>query len=63
MGRGFWLPPGAENLLLFDGFYVDSKAVYTGEDIATDWQIFLEKVCKKMFEEYGDPLLTNYNKL
>ena len=45
MGRGFWLPPGADNLPLYDGFYIDSKAVYTGDDMTADWQDFLDKVC------------------
>lgn len=51
MGRGFWLPPGAENLPLYDGFYVDSHAVYTGDDLTSDWQTFLEKVCNKMQQD------------
>ncbi len=53
MGRGYWLPPGAETLPLYDGFYVDCKAVYTGDDLTTDWQAFLDKVCGAMQEECG----------
>ena len=53
MGRGYWLPHGAETLPLYDGFYVDCKAVYTGDDLTTDWQAFLDKVCGAMQKELG----------
>ena len=48
MGRGFWLPPGAEHMLFCDGFYVDGSAVYTGKELSNDWQMFLNKVCAAM---------------
>ena len=45
MGRGYWLPPGAENLYAYDGFYVDTAAVYSDTDIESGWQRFLDNVC------------------
>ncbi|MBQ7725787.1 MAG: hypothetical protein IJT66_01440 [Clostridia bacterium] len=53
MGRGYWLPPGAENLPLYDGFYVDSAAVYTGGDVTADWQAFLNEICSAMQRRDG----------
>lgn len=47
MGRGYWLPPQSENLVAFDGFYVNSNAVYKA-DPDVDWQLFLERVGRRM---------------
>ncbi len=46
MGRGYWLPPRAEHLEACDGFYIDSRAVYT-KDIEQSWSELLERLCKK----------------
>lgn len=47
MGRGYWLPPQSENLVAYDGFYVNSAAVYKN-DPDTDWPLFLEQVSRRM---------------
>lgn len=47
MGRGYWLPPKAEDLAAYDGFYIDSDAIYSG-DTEKDWNRFLELLCKKL---------------
>lgn len=47
MGRGYWLPPSHENLAAYDGFYIDSNAVYK-ENPDQDWEIMLHKLCVKM---------------
>ncbi len=47
MGRGYWLPPRAEQLEACDGFYIDSRAVYT-KDIEQSWSDLLERLCKKL---------------
>ena len=47
MGRGYWLPPSYENLPAYDGFYIDSSAVYT-DDPDQDWENLLHKICVKM---------------
>lgn len=48
MGHGYWLPPEHEKLPAFDGFFVDSEAVYTGADITSDWNSFLDTICSKI---------------
>lgn len=51
MGRGYWLPPQHDELVAFDGFFIDGKAVYTGEPNA-DWEKFLDSLFKKLnFQE------------
>lgn len=50
MGRGYWLPPQSENLAACDGFYVDSKAVYTMNPDA-EWEAFLEKLAQRLIEK------------
>lgn len=45
MGRGYWLPPDHEMLAAFDGFYVDSSAVYT-DSISAGWERFLDQLSK-----------------
>ena len=52
MGRDYWLPPGYENLIAFDGLYVKSEVVY-GEDINAGWERFLTDVSMKMQEKEG----------
>lgn len=47
MGRGYWLPPAHENLPAYDGFYIDSNAVYK-ENLDQDWENLLNKLCIKM---------------
>ena len=44
MGRGYWLPPSAENLVACDGFYIDAAAIYT-TDPYEDWEKFLNTLC------------------
>lgn len=47
MGRGYWLPPQSETLIAYDGFYIDSDAVYK-DDAAADWETFLETVGRRL---------------
>lgn len=47
MGRGYWLPPAHENLFAYDGFYIDSNAVYK-ENPDQGWENLLYKLCVKM---------------
>ena len=47
MGRGYWLPPSAENLVACDGFYIDAAAIYT-TDPYEDWEKFLNTLCVKL---------------
>ncbi|WP_077534351.1 hypothetical protein [Massiliimalia massiliensis] len=47
MERGYWLPPNYKNLFAYDGFYIDSRAVYTRNQ-DTDWEQFLGLLSKKM---------------
>lgn len=42
MERGYWQPPNADFLPACKGFFVTGKAVYTGPNIETDWERFLE---------------------
>lgn len=55
MGRGYWLPPAYENLTAYDGFYIESSAVYTG-DLEQDWNRFLQTLCTKL--SYRNKTLT-----
>ena len=59
MGRGYWYPPGAENLTACDGFLVDSRAVYKDE-IGNDWDAFLNTVCEGL-KRYNPELETVKN--
>lgn len=54
MGRGYWLPPAYENLTAYDGFYIDSSAVYT-ENLEQGWNELLHKLSVKM--SYRDKTL------
>lgn len=47
MGRGYWLPPSHKNLVAYDGFYIDSNAVYK-ENPDKDWENLLNLLCVKM---------------
>ena len=47
MGRGYWLPPSAENLVACDGFYIDAAAIYTTDPYG-DWGKFLNTLCVKL---------------
>lgn len=47
MGRGYWLPPSCETLIAYDGFYIDSNAVYT-DSLELGWNDFINTLCKKM---------------
>ncbi len=54
MGRGYWLPPSCENLAAYDGFYIDSSAVYT-DNLEQDWNKLLNTLSVKM--SYRDKTL------
>lgn len=44
MGRGYWLPPGADKLAACDGFYIQGDAIYKS-DFSKDWDTFLQNLC------------------
>lgn len=54
MGRGYWLPPSCETLTDYDGFYIESSAVYK-DSFEQDWDEFLNKLCIKL--SYQDKTL------
>ena len=54
MGRGYWLPPSCETLAAYDGFYIDSSAVYT-DNLEQGWNSLLNTLSVKM--SYHDKTL------
>lgn len=49
MDRGYWLPPYADELPDYAGFYIDSEAVYP-HDMESGWEKLLNGLCEKLAE-------------
>ena len=47
MERGYWLPPRANHLAAYAGFYIDSDTVYQG-NMDYGWNRLLDGLCQKM---------------
>lgn len=47
MDRGYWLPPRANRLAAYAGFYIDSETVYQG-DMDSGWNRLLDGLCQKL---------------
>ncbi len=57
--RGYYQPPGHENLAGCDGFYVDNSVLYQSGDIESDWAALTARFCESMTAACPDLRVVN----